>query len=407
MVLNLGFVPTKAQSGVSGGGYAPFSYSAGNSYYKSIIADSADCPGPAPFSLLTNTSHPWGGNQMITSYYTGWPSPWWSYGTFRDYSLSYEYVLGYTATDCCEEDMWGNCTDPNPLYEVQPSSGWTLRSGYSYRQTEGASGSATYVTWQFENFWVEQYIEAQGSNFDESRIMVRYRIRNTSSQTRCYGLRLLLDVNVASFDSAYFYDPVNGWRADEEAWDAPVPFDYWVVSNEMSFSGSYYIYGNIRSTDWGMTPTEPEHFSYAYWGDWDEPWGGGLWHEAWADCASQNRSNLDAAVAYWWGWAPSSRCLGPNEEDTIIQYFFAKPEPPFEFHEGFGGQARPVSTVLSAENPILRLKGELAGVRAEIYSPSGALLYKGEARPSIELGRARRGVYYLWLGRRVYKLLVR
>ncbi len=404
LAIQEGMAPTKAQRRQPAE-YVPFMYSAGNSWYKSYIADEVDCPGPAPFSLLTGPSHPWGNEQMITSYYVpGWDWPWWSYGTFRDYSLSYEYVLGYTG--CCETDWWGNCTQWSPLAHVQATPGWTRRSGYSYYTSAGASGSATYTTWQFENFWVEQRIEAQGTSYDDSRIMVRYRIRNTSSTTRCYGLRLLLDINVATYDGAYFWDPVNDWRADEEAWDSPVPFDYWIISEASNWTGAYYIHGNIRRTDWGMTPTEPEHFSYAYWGDWSEPFGGGLFAEAWQDCAYQDRvvGGVDAAVAYWWGWTPSSRCLAPGEEDTISQFFFSSPEPVFEVGEEGRGPVRLLSTVVSASRPELRFSGSW-GIPFALYDIAGRIIVQGKTNARVALPSLKKGLYYVTIGKRRYKIV--
>ena len=311
--------------------YVPFMYSGSNPWYRNIIADEWDCSGPAPFSLITGPSHPWGDSQMITSfYYPGWPYPWWSYGSFRDYSIGYDYVLGYTG--CCLA-IGPFCIEWSPLHHIQPSSnGFTLRNGYLYYTNASGSGSYTVVQWQFENFWVEQRIECQGDSFGNSRILIRYRVRNTSGMRRCYGLRLLLDINVASYDGAYFWDPINGWRDDEEGWDAPIPFDYWVISEASNWTGSYYIYGNIRETDWGMTPTEPDHFAYAYWGDFVEPFGNGLFGNVWDDCSWRNRTvgGVDAAVAYWWGWTNGQRCLGPGEEDTLFQFFFSTPEPVWE-----------------------------------------------------------------------------
>ncbi len=399
---------TKSGVEISTPRYTPFLYEGSNQWYRAIVADEVDCPGPGPFSLLTGPSHPWGDSQMVTSwYYPGWDWPWWSYGTFRDYSVGYDYILGFN--ECCEADIWGNCVQWSPLRNVNASSnGFSLQDGYLYRSTSGEGGNFVFVTWQFENFWVEQRIEAQGTNYDDSRIMIRYQIRNISSTRRCYGLRLLLDINVATYDGAYFWDPVNDWRSDEEAWDAPILFDYWLISEAPNWTGAYYIYGNIRRTDWEMVPTEPEHFSYAYWGDFSEPFGNGLWSNAWDDCAYQNRvvGGVDAAVAYWWGWTPSSRCLAPGEEDTISQFFFSSPEPVFEVGEEGRGPVRLLSTVISASRPELRFSGA-RGVPFALYDSKGALVFRGETAPKVGLGRLSKGVYFLKLGRRGFRVLVK
>jgi len=385
--------------------------SATNTWYEGIIADEVDCQGPGTYSFITNAGHPWGDNLNILFYVppsSGYDAPWWSYTTVRDYTGAREYILGYN--DCCEEDEWGDCVEWPMLNLVAGTPGYTLEDAYPYRTGQGNFNGTAGVrtTWSVSGVMdITEEIEMTGTSFDNSRIRYTVIVTNRSGSQRCFGIRGFFDINVAGNDGAYFWDPVNGWRQDEEGWNNP-PFKYYVVS-EVYGGGTRYIYGNISDSSYGMTPTKPDRFSYAYWGDFEEPFGNGLWANAWLDCSAQNRNvgGTDASVAYWWGYDGTPICLNPNESFNATTYFFASPQP-LDVQEEAGGPSGPIfgvrleEAVVGDELRVIYILTRDADVRLAVYDLSGRemlglerSLEKGSGEISLPVSGLARGLYYM------------
>ncbi len=385
--------------------------SATNTWYEGIVADEVDCQGPGTYSFLTNAGHPWGDGLNILFYVppsSGYDAPWWSYTTIRDYTGVREYILGYN--ECCEEDEWGDCVEWPMLDLVAGTPGYTLEDAYPYRtgQTNFNGTAGVRTTWSVSGVVdITEEIEMTGTAYDNSRIRYTVMITNRSGSGRNFGIRGFFDINVAGNDGAYFWDPVNGWRQDEEGWNNP-PFRYYVVS-EVYGGGTRYIYGNISDSSYGMTPTKPDRFSYAYWGDYSEPFGNGLWRNAWLDCSAQNRNvgGTDASVAYWWGYDGTPIYLDPNQSFTATTYFFASPQP-LDVRDGPAGPGGPIFGVRLAlpvardELRIIYILTRDADARVGIYDLSGRQLAglqeslaKGQGELSLPVSGLSAGLYYM------------
>jgi len=246
-----------------------------------------------------------------------------------------------------------------------------------------------------------------GSSFETSRIRYTLIITNRSTGSRSFGIRGFFDINVAGNDGAYFWDPVHGWRSDEEAWSKPIPFKYYVVS-EVYGGGTRYIYGNVSDSSYGMVPTPPDRLSYAYWGDYSEPFGGGLWCNAWLDCSANNRSvgGTDASVAYWWGYDGTPIVLGPNASFTATTYFFASPEPLYTEEDPgtapgaiFGVNLQ--STVVSEQAVLRYVLLQPQAVRIGLFDATGRVAWEasedlaGTGELSVPTADIPAGVYYI------------
>ncbi|MEO0157757.1 MAG: T9SS type A sorting domain-containing protein, partial [candidate division WOR-3 bacterium] len=328
--------------------------------------------------------------------------------TVRDYTGAREYILGYN--ECCEEDEWGDCVEWPMLDLVAGTPGYTLEDAYPYRTGQsnfnGTAGVRT--TWSISGVMdIVEEIEMTGTAFENSRIRYTVIITNRSGSQRQFGIRGFFDINVAGNDGAYFWDPVNGWRQDEEAWNKPIPFKYYVVS-EVYGGGIRYIYGNVSDSSYGMTPTPPDRLSYAYWGDYAEPFGNGLWCNAWLDCSQQNRNvgGTDASVAYWWGYDGTPIILDPNQSFTGTTYFFASPQPLAIEDENaqpgpvFGVRLR--SSVVTEELAVVYILTRDAEAKIGVYDLSGRQvigleksLKRGQGELRMPIPDLPEGLYYM------------
>lgn len=218
------------------------------------------------------------------------------------YSVGTSYV---TLRDNTAQEIWTNAgtivnTDIAP-YVFRPmqaapavASVNNLPNGFS-------------VTYVLPNWTVQHDFLVSGTALADTRVRHSVTLTNTSPVPRSYGMRNLLDWDIAGIDAVRFrtLNPVGAYTGTFIAFDAPA-FQAFEQVDDPAMP-TFPVYGTVQGGV--LAPTSPDRFGYVAWQDlfeapWDTPIIG---------------DDLDSATVYYWGFA-SPLTLAAGASATFTQY---------------------------------------------------------------------------------------
>ncbi|MEM1514489.1 MAG: hypothetical protein QXT26_07645 [Thermoproteota archaeon] len=173
-----------------------------------------------------------------------------------------------------------------------------------------------------EGLNVTQDIEVLGSNWMDTYVRITMTVRNTNN-TYFYnvGIRYLWDLKVAWNDGSWLraVNPTSGWLNSEHIWSQP-NFKYWEATDNPA-DPTLIVCGSITEPSM-LSPSRPDNFIFGAWGP------SGLYNNSWCYTINPSRqiadTNLDSAVAYYWG--PTT--LKPDEKISVTAYIWVLPPRP-------------------------------------------------------------------------------
>lgn len=206
----------------------------------------------------------------------------------------------------------------NTAQEIWTNAGTIVNTDiapYQFRSMQAAPAVASIVnlangfrvTYALPNWTVQQEMVVAGAALADTSVRSSITITNTSAVARSYGVRSLLDWDIAGIDALRFrtHDPLGAFTSTFVAFDAPAfqAFEHATDGTPPTFR----VFGTVRGGP--LAPTPPDRFGYVAWLDlFEAPWDTPIIGDA-----------LDSATVHYWGFA-SPLTLAPGASATFTQY---------------------------------------------------------------------------------------
>lgn len=251
VLLALALVPALILAGQTVGTDSP---AAGNGVYRVYVEDDPAGDGFGAFSIATGPSHPAGeGLSLLSGGNTGQAAN--SFLTLRSYSTGTDYVQTTSGTAS------GNLTvGLNEFGSVEPISTTGYRTTF---QLPGPTGTP-------EALRIVSDVNVNGDGYADSAVEITTTVSNMDVIPVRFGLRYLLDLDVAGDDGPVLVaDPGGLSPLTTETSFEPPDFATFRAEDNGSTAPTLSLVGTVTGEYPGIAPatTSPDVLKYALWSD--------------------------------------------------------------------------------------------------------------------------------------------
>lgn len=314
--------------------------SAGNDYYDIAVQSSTASVGLGVYTCTTGLMHPITGSLGWQNVLVGNGFPGTSFTTIRSYTSGTDYVQrnGLTLSSGAPPtlELEGFVA---PGEEAEPVGDPAAPTGLVTIYRPGDFAPAP------DNLVIRQTIEAVGTTFDDSAVMLKTEITNNGSASVSVGVRYLMDMTIGSQDDGPSFKtkgPDGSALSTETDFLDPAfaGFEMTDDNNSAACFGIgnqpfpfYSVQGSVNGPA-SMAPTPPTRVAFVGWPRISGLPGklGGIspagnafdYLVGTADISTCLVTADDTAVAYWWGdTSANALAIAPGQTASVSAYLFA------------------------------------------------------------------------------------